>query len=55
MSDADDQMGGHGGATGKDPADQNDDVPDKTKGNMHPGETGSDPKTAVGDVDTDEG
>lgn len=34
MSDADDQMGGHGGETGKDPADQSDAAPDPKKGNM---------------------
>lgn len=34
MSDADNQMGGHGGDTGKDPADQTDEAPDPVTGNM---------------------
>ena len=55
MSDADDQMGGHGGATGKDPAEQNDDVPDKTKGNMQPGEAGSASPTSTSNTGNDEG
>jgi hypothetical protein len=33
MSDADDQMGGHGGQTGLDPTEQNDKEPDPVKGN----------------------
>jgi hypothetical protein len=33
MSDADNQMGGHGSDTGKDPADQSATPPDPVKGN----------------------
>jgi hypothetical protein len=33
MSDADNQMGGHGGETGRDPADQSDEAPDPVTGN----------------------
>ena len=38
MSDADDQMGGHGGETGKDPADQSNAAPDPITGNTGKGE-----------------
>lgn len=34
MSDADNQMGGHGGWTGLDPAEQTDAPPDPVKGNL---------------------
>lgn len=34
MSDADNQMGGNGGDTGKDPAQQTDQAPDPKSGNM---------------------
>ncbi len=34
MSDADDQMGGQGGRTGPNPADQTDREPDPVKGNV---------------------
>ncbi len=34
MSDADSQMGGHGGETGKDPDEENGEAPDPVTGNM---------------------
>ena len=37
MSDADDQMGGHGGETGKDPDEATDEAPDPVTGNMGKG------------------
>ena len=37
MSDADNQMGGHGGDTGKDPAEEDDESPDPVTGNMEKG------------------
>jgi hypothetical protein len=43
MSDADDQMGGHGGETGKDPKAQSNAPPDPVKGNM--GDDGDEEKT----------
>jgi hypothetical protein len=33
MSDADNQMGGHGGETGKDPAEGTNEAPDEVTGN----------------------